>query len=231
MLRPVTARRHLLRKRLHGAALGAGLVAAGAVGAGAPETRAYADEAQGTAEAVPPPAPPRRAYIQYGVAAAVEGVAHAGPVCGNDATPCILGSGGGIDISVGWRPTEDFYLGGSYEFSKQDPNKLLRLATLQQVRVASRLYFPTGKSAQPFVLFALGLAGYGNEWSVATWGPSATLGGGLEVELSAGLVFNVSVAYRPIYFRSFTDSSPAFHEAGVAHFITVELALEAQDTL
>ena len=34
-------------------------------------------------------------------------------------------------------------------------------------------------------LSARALAGYGNEWDVATWGPSGTIGGGLEVELSA----------------------------------------------
>jgi hypothetical protein len=195
---------------------------------------ARADEAGDVAlrtEALAPPTPPRRAYIQYGVAFTVEGVAHAGPVCSDPNTPCILGSGGGIDISVGWRPTEDFYIGGAYEFSKQDPNKLFRLAILQQLRLELRHYFPTGKSMEPFAMCAAGIASYGNEWAVATWGPSATLGGGVELELSGGAVLDVSLAYRPIYLRSFSDSIPAFHDAGVAHFITLEIALEAQDTL
>jgi hypothetical protein len=196
---------------------------------------ARADEAAAAVsvepEGAPPPAPPRRAYIQYGVAFTVEGVAHSGPVCADPNQPCILGSGGGIDIGVGWRPTDEFYIGGAYEFSKQDPNKLFRLAILQQVRLELRHYFPTGRSAEPFALFAAGLASYGNEWSVATWGPSGTIGGGLELELSGGAVFDVSLAYRPIYLRSFSDSIPAFHEAGIVHFISLEVALEAQDTL
>jgi hypothetical protein len=182
-------------------------------------------------EALAPPPPPRRAYIQYGVAFTVEGVAHAGPVCANQNTPCILGSGGGIDISVGWRPTEDLYIGGAYEFSKQDPNKLFRLAILQQLRLELRHYFPTGKSIEPFAECAVGLASYGNEWAVDTWGPSGTIGGGVELELAGGAVLDVSVAYRPIYLRSFSDSIPAFHDAGVAHFFSFEIALEAQDTL
>jgi hypothetical protein len=214
-----------------------GLVAValtGGLGAGVPAARA--DEAAAAAasfepESRPTPAPPRRAYFQYGVAFTVEGVAHAGPVCADPNQPCILGSGGGIDIGIGWRPTDYFYLGGAYEFSKQDPNKLFRLAILQQARVEMRHYFPTGKSAEPFALFALGLAAYGNEWAVATWGPSGTLGGGLEVELNGGVVLDVSLAYRPIYLRSFADSIPAYHEAGVAHFISLQIALEAQDTL
>jgi hypothetical protein len=196
---------------------------------------ARADETAAAAslepEALASRAPPRRAYVQYGVAFTVEGVAHAGPVCADPNQPCILGSGGGIDIGVGWRPTDDFYIGGAYEFSKQDPNKLFRLAILQQVRLEVRHYFPTGKSAEPFALFAAGLASYGNEWAVATWGPSATLGGGLEVELNGGAVLDVSLAYRPIYLRSFADSIPAYHEAGVAHFVSLQIALEAQDTL
>ncbi len=196
---------------------------------------ARADEAAAAVSAVEPemlapPAPPRRAYLQYGVAFTVEGVAHAGPVCADPNQPCILGSGGGIDIGVGWRPTDESYIGGAYEFSKQDPNKLFRLAILQQVRLELRHYFPTGKNAEPFALAALGLAAYGNEWDVTTWGPSATLGGGVEVELSGGAVLDVSLAYRPIYLRSFSDSIPAFHDAGIAHFISFALALEAQDT-
>ncbi len=206
---------------------------AGGLGTAAPSARA--DEAAAAAsfetEARAVPAPPRRAYFQYGVAFTVEGVAHAGPVCADPNQPCILGSGGGIDIGIGWRPTDGLYIGGAYEFSKQDPNKLFRLAILQQARLELRHYFPTGKSAEPFALFAVGLAGYGNEWAVATWGPSATLGGGIEVELNGGAVLDVSLAYRPIYLRSFADSIPAYHDAGVAHFVTLQIALEAQDTL
>src|SRR5882672_10799083 len=167
-----------------------GPVAAALAWLGATESAASADEATASleSEARTSPTPPRRPYIQYGVALTVEGVAHAGPVCADPNQPCILGSGGGIDIGVGWRPTDEFYIGGAYEFSKQDPNKLFRLAILQQVRLEVRHYFPTGKSAEPFALFAAGLASYGNEWSVATWGPSGTVGGGLEVELSGGAV-------------------------------------------
>jgi hypothetical protein len=181
------------------------------------------------AESLPPPGP-QRAYIQYGVAFTAEAVAYAGPVCDSNA-PCILGSGGGIDIHVGWRPTEHLYLGGAYEFSKQDANKLFRLAILQQVRAELRYYFPTGKSTRPFLLAGGGVAGYGNEWGIATWGPSATLGGGLEIEFAAGAVVALSLAYRPIYFRSFYDSTPAQHDDGIVHFVAFEVALEAQDTL
>jgi hypothetical protein len=238
MLGPVAVFPASLRKRIRGP-VRAALAFPALLGTASVSNHAWADAASAAPSAVAyeteartaPTPPPRRAYIQYGVALTVEGVVHAGPVCSDPNTPCILGSGGGIDISVGWRPTEDFYLGGAYEFSKQDPNKLLRLAILQQARIEMRYYFPTGKSAEPFLLLAAGVAGYGNEWAVTTWGPSATVGGGVEIEVSAGVVLDVSLAYRPTYLRSFVDSIPAFHDAGVAHFIAFEVALEAQDTL
>ncbi len=177
------------------------------------------------------PVLPARSYIQYGVAFVSEAVASAGPVCGNQSEPCILGSGGGIRVGVGWRPTENLYLGGAYEFSKQDADKLFRLPILQQARCDFRYYFHTGKSVQPFLLAAAGVAGYGNEWGVSTWGPMASLGGGLEVEFSRGAVVDLTLVYRPIYLQAFTDSTPAYHDAGVAHLISFEAALEAQDPL
>jgi hypothetical protein len=182
-------------------------------------------------ESLPHGPPPRRAAIQYGVAFTVEGVASAGPICNDSSNPCILGSGGGIAIRVGLRRTEDFYIGGAYELSKQDASKLYLLGTLQQARLEVRHYFPTGHSVEPFVLVGVGLAGYGNEWSIDTWGPSAALGGGVEVELSGGALLNAALLYRPIYLHSFGDSSALEHPAGVAQFIGLEIALEAQDTL
>jgi len=198
---------------------------------GAPSARA--DEAAVAVEteaAVKPPTP-RRAFIQYGIAFTVEGVASAGPICAGPGNPCILGSGGGIAVRVGWRPTEHLYVGGAYELSKQEPAKLYRLGTLQQARGELREYFPTGHLTTPFALLGAGLAGYGNEWSVDTWGPSATLGGGLEVEVSGGVLLDVLLFYRPIYLQAFVDSSTLSHGAGVAQFVGLELAIEAQEAL
>jgi hypothetical protein len=193
-----------------------------------PSVAAPSDKAEVGDPTVGPP-DTRRAYLQYGLAFTVEDVLSAGPIC--PTSPCILGSGGGIAVRVGFRATERFYVGGTYELSKQEPNKLYLLGILQQVRAEGRWYFPTGNRTTPFVLAGAGLAGYGNEWSVDTWGPSAELGGGLEVQLSGGSLVALSVLYRPIYLRSFVDSSMSQHGAGIAQFFGVELAVEAQDAL
>jgi hypothetical protein len=206
-------------------------VAASALGlASAP---ARADEAAVAAEtttSVSLPMP-RRAFLQYGIAFTVEDVASPGPICVDPGTPCILGSGGGVAIRVGWRPTERLYLGGAYELSKQEPDKLYQLGILQQARGELREYFPTGHRTTPFALLAVGLAGYGNEWSIDTWGPSATLGAGIEVEVSGGLLLDVSACYRPIYLQHYVDSSTLSHDAGISQFVGLELAIEAQEAL
>ncbi len=192
------------------------------------------------AETAPQPGPPevsaaappeRYQYLQYGVAFTAEYVAAAGPICNDPNNPCILGSGGGITVRVGWRASEDWYLGGAYEFSKQDPNQLYRLGILQQARVEGRRYFRTGRTASPFVVVGGGLAGYGNEWAVDTWGPSATFGAGLELEFPSGVDVGFSLVYRPIYLRSFVDTIPLQRDGGITHFLGFELSLEKQDVL
>jgi hypothetical protein len=169
------------------------------------------------------------AYVQYGVAFTVESVASPGPACSAPNSPCILGSGGGIAVRVGYRPGEELYVGGAYEFSKQDPNNLYRLGILQQARAELRRYFPTGWRMTPFVAIGAGVAGYGDEWTLDTWGLTAAAGGGLELELSGTVHLGIALAYRPLYLAAWRDSSTIPHEAGVAHLVGLELALEAQD--
>jgi hypothetical protein len=199
----------------------------------AAEAEARADESANTLETEKGPTPPlpQRPLLQYGVAFTIEGVASPGPICAQSTGPCILGSGGGIAVRVGWRPTEHFYIGGAYELSKQEPDKLYRLGILQQARGEGRWFFPTGLTTTPFVLAGAGLAGYGNEWSIDTWGASLTFGAGLEIEVSGGLLLDLSLAYRPIFLQHYVDSSTLSHNAGIAQFVAFEVAIEATDTL
>jgi hypothetical protein len=178
-----------------------------------------------------PPPPTNVVYVQYGVALTAEAVAAAGPICDNIAVPCILGPGGGVAVRVGWRGIGAWYLGGAYELSKQDPNKLLRLAILQQARAEARYYFVSGRDTEPYASAGLGVAGYGNEWGVDTWGPAGFVGLGLETQITRRTVVGVALAYRMIYFQKFTDTTGADRGAGLAQLIGLDFVLEQRDPI
>lgn len=178
------------------------------------------------------PLPPTKVvYVQYGVSVTAETVAAAGPICDNVAVPCIIGTGGGVAVRLGWRGMGAWYLGSAYELSKQDPNKLLRLAILQQARAEARYYFVSGRDTEPYLLSNLGVAGYGNEWAVDTWGPMGSLGIGVETQLSHRTVVGLALAYRLLYFRTFVDTTGAPRDAGVVQLIGLDFVLEQRDPI
>ena len=184
------------------------------------------DTINATAGSVPPPA--RMTYLQYGIAFTAE-FATGGAFCDDPQLNCILGSGGGIAGRIGWRSAGDWYFGGAYELSKQDPTKLYRLAILQQLRAEARHYWWRGKDTQPLVAMGAGLAGYGNEWAIATWGPTAFVGAGVESQLADGPVLGFIIGYRPIYFWRFDDTNQQSHGPGFAHMLGIDITLEARD--
>lgn len=164
--------------------------------------------------------------IQYGVAFTIEGVASAGPLC---VDPCVLGTGGGIAVRVGHRLTGPLYYGLAYELSKQASNNIFRLGILQQLRAEGRYYVDTGRVTLPFLQLGLGVAGYGNEWAIETRGPLASLGVGVESQISRTTVVGVGLAYRGAWLSAFTDSSGAYRPGGVASIVGVDLQLEGLD--
>lgn len=178
-----------------------------------------------------PPPPTNVVYLQYGVAFTAEAVAAPGPICDNINVPCILGPGGGVAVRAGWRGAGALYLGGAYELSKQDPNKLLRLAILQQARAEARYYFSSGRDFEPYGAGGLGVCGYGNEWGIDTWGPAGFLGIGVEGQITRRTVVGIALAYRMLYFQTFTDSSGASRDAGIAQLVGLDLVLEQRDPI
>lgn len=183
----------------------------------------------GREAAVPPPT--NVVYLQYGVALGAEVVSSAGAICHDGSIPCILGTGGGITVRAGFRSNGPFYFGGAYAFSKQDPNKLFRLAILQQARAEARYYFQTARDIEPYAQLGAGVAGYGNEWSVDTYGPAGSFGGGLEVQVTRRTVVGVAACYRLLLLKSFTDSSGASRDGGIAQFVGLDLVLEQRDPI
>jgi hypothetical protein len=176
------------------------------------------------------PPPLDTPYLQYGVAFTTEFVATAGNMC-NDASPCILGSGGGVAARVGRRSAGPWYFGAAYELSKQDPGSLYRFATLQQARFEARWYLATGLDTQPYATFGGGVAGYGNEWGIDTYGPAAYAGIGFESQLSRTTVVGAAIAYRVLGLKSFVDTSGEDRPFGLVQIVGIDLSLEERDSL
>lgn len=175
------------------------------------------------------PPPTNIIYLQYGVALAAEVPSSAGAMCDTTEAPCILGPGGGIAVRAGWRGAGPIYLGGAYELTKQDPSKLYRLALLQQARAEGRYYFMNARVTEPYAMLGAGVAGYGNEWGVDTWGPAGSLGFGVEYQVTQRTVIGTALNYRVIYFSSFTDTSGAARDAGIAQLVGFDFVLEQRD--
>jgi hypothetical protein len=182
-----------------------------------------------------PPSHTRRDALQFGVAFAAETIASAGDVCPAGGTaPCILGSGGGVVVRVGYRAGDPWYLGGAYEFSRHESSSLLRLAILQQLRAEGRYYFDYGNRTTGFVAVGAGGHLYGSEWGAVTGGALGMAGGGVEFELSPKTMIGGAVLYRALVPRAFTDTAGQRRGDGVlgfgfAHVIGLELTLEVRN--
>jgi hypothetical protein len=183
------------------------------------------------------PPPNNVEYFQYGVGLTVEQLASGGDVCPARATtPCILGSGGGLAIRMGYRSRGPWYLGGAYEFSRQDSSNLLRLAILQQLRGEARYYLDAGNRLTPYGAVGFGGVFYGNEWNVSTIGPTLSAGLGLEFQVTQSTVIGGSLNYRAFLLHAWTDSTgqeraDRYLGFGLAHMIGFELTLELRDAL
>lgn len=186
-----------------------------------------------------PPSAPRPAaipplelrYLQYGIAFTAEFVTLPGPICTGGTAPCILGSGGGIAARGGYRFPGAWYLGGAYEFSKQDPNQLYRLAILQQLRVEARYYVVTSRIVEPYFAGGLGVAAYGNAWTADVWGALGSLGVGVELQVTRTRVIGLGLGYRALYTGRFTDTAGTNRAPGIAQILGIDVVLEARDPL
>jgi hypothetical protein len=206
--------------------------------------RAFAEESQR-------PPPNNVEYFQYGVGLAVEKLASGGDVCptntgtpagstmgttGTASIPCILGSGGGLTIRMGYRSRGPWYMGGAYEFTRMDSSNLLRLAILQQLRGEARYYLDSGNRLTPYGLLGFGAAVYGNEWNASTIGPTLSAGLGLEFQVTQSTVIGGSVGYRGFLLHRWTDSTGLeranrYLGFGLASTIGFELTLEIRSPL
>lgn len=185
----------------------------------------------------PTPPPISSHYLQYGVALTGETVASAGQVCPRGTgLPCILGDGGGLLVRVGYRSRGPWYLGGAYEFSRQDSANLLRLAILQQLRAELRLHLTRVTRLSPYLGASFGGAIYGNEWGLDTWGGVSGVGAGLAFQVTPSIVLNIALNYRQLFLHRWTDGAAEERatgplDFGLAHIVALEFGFEIREPL
>jgi hypothetical protein len=187
------------------------------------------------ATTLPPPASVE--YLQYGVSLHTLTLLESGGVCPEDATtPCIVGSGGGLGLRVGYRARGPFYLGAGYQLSRLNASNLLRLATLQRLSAEGRYYFYRGNRLTPYLMAGLGVALYGNEFTADAIGIAPSLAVGIEYEISESTVVALVPAYQPAVFRHFTDATGQQRADdllgfGLVHWLAVQVVFEIRDPL
>ncbi len=166
--------------------------------------------------------------FQFGIAIAGK-FALSSPFC-RSGTTCVLGSGGGIAARFGHVFRERWYIGGGYDFSKHDASLLYRLGILQQVRADGRYQYPLGKAWFLVPFSSLGVSGYGNEWTIDTWGPSLTVGTAVEAHV-ANSVVGVGFSWQGIYLQRLANPGQPgeFFSAGFPQFFSLELRLESTE--
>ncbi|HKY37452.1 MAG TPA: outer membrane beta-barrel protein [Polyangiaceae bacterium] len=183
------------------------------------------------------PPPTSVEYLQYGVSLHTLTLLESGDVCPEGATtPCIVGSGGGLGLRLGYRSLGPFYVGASFQLSRLNSANLLRLAILQRLCAEGRYYFDRGDRLTPYLLGGLGGAIYGNEWDASAGGLALSLGVGLEYQISEQTVVTILPTYQPIAFRHFSDSTGQERAQGplgfgVAHWLAIQFIIEARDPL
>jgi len=189
------------------------------------------------AQAAVAPPPTSVEYIQYGVSLHTLTLLDGGAVCPVGATtPCIVGSGGGLGLRMGYRSRGPFYLGATFQLSRLNSSNLLRLAILQRLTVDGRYYFDRGNRLTPYLLGGLGGAIYGNEWGASSGGVAFSFGVGVEYQMTERTLVTLLPTYQPVLFRRFDDSTGQERAAGplgfgLAHWLAVQVIVELRDPL
>jgi hypothetical protein len=165
--------------------------------------------------------------FQYGAGLTAELLASAGVVCSDTPeAPCVIGSGGGLAVRFGYRYHAPFFLGAAYECSKLDAHKAVALPILQQLRAEVRYYVPLLAPHSPFLVLGGGAEGYGNEWSVQTFGGMLLGGVGVEWHLSETTALTSSLTYRPMLLKAWNDPTGQNRPSGVLSFVGLEVSVE-----
>jgi hypothetical protein len=172
-------------------------------------------------------------FITYSIGFPVEALLDPGVVCAHVLERCMIGGGGGIALGAAYRDGGTS-LGAVYEVTFHDSHSIYQRGVLEQIRGEWTLHSRSPllfEGVQPFLSAGAGFAVYGDNWAIATYGPIGSLGAGLELELGVKLTATASLAYRPIYFKRFSDAGGTERAAGFVHFLGLNFGLQLREPL
>ncbi len=179
------------------------------------------------------PLPSVGRFLTYSVGLPIEALLDPGAVCAHAVEHCMIGGGAGVAFGGAYRNGTTAF-GAVWEVTFHDSHSIYQRGVLEQLR-AEWSYHPHAAilfdGVQPFLYAGGGLAVYGDNWAVATFGPSGSFGAGLEFEMGVKLSATVSFAYHPVYFRPFQDASGTQRPAGIVHFLGLNFGLELREPL
>lgn len=170
-----------------------------------------------------------RGYTLGGVGFATEVILSPGALCRRTDEPCVFGSGAGIFATGGYRFPSGWSVGGTYEMTKHESNKIYRLAMLQQLQFNLRYLAPSGRAVAPWAGCGVAAIGYGESWGFDTGGGSTFLEGGAEIQLSRSSSLRLGAAYRGLVFGGYVDSATQKRPAAFAQTFGLIVALESHD--
>jgi hypothetical protein len=180
------------------------------------------------------PFPSTGHFIDYGVAFTSEALLAAGGICKNGLKEnCVLGGGGGLAFTGAYR-APGYSIGAAYEVTFHDSSNIYQRGVLQQARVEWRVrprWLFISESVVGFLGLGGGVAGYGDNWAISTYGPSAHAMIGGEVDLGVKVALVISIAYRALYFKSFVDASGQDRPTGVSHMLGLMLGIELHEPI
>lgn len=198
-----------------------------------PYTIPWSNSAGDTREGLDP-FPSTGQYISYGASFFSEAKLGSGRLCPADAKEsCVLGGGGGLAFSGFYRGPSSS-LGAIVEVTFHDSNAIYQRGVLQQLRGEWRLrprWAVLYESVNGFASLGAGIAAYGDDWAIATFGPAGHIAVGAEIDLGVKLALVVGFAYRLMYFRQFVDATGQDRPAGLTQMLGFQLGLELHDPL
>ena len=180
------------------------------------------------------PFPSTGHFIDYGISFMSEALLAAGGICKNGLKEnCVLGGGAGLAFAAYYR-APGYSLGAVYEVTFHDSSNIYQRGVLQQARAEWRIrprWLTFSDSFVAFLGLGAGVAGYGDNWAISTYGPSAHFMVGGEIDLGVKVALVVSIAYRALYFKSFVDASGQERPTGVSHMLGLQLGIELHEPI